>query len=148
MEQYMWIVWLVLLVLMVGVEAMGPALVSIWFALGALAALILSFIPGVAWWVELIVFVVVSTIALLAIRPISKRYFKRNTVRSNVDSLVGKRGLLQEEISPFNAGVCKINDVIWTAVSVNDQETITKDSVVEVVAINGNKLIVKKVEGK
>lgn len=151
MEQYMWIVWLVLMLVMIFIEAMGPALVSIWFAAGALVALILSlfsFIPGVTipWWVQLIVFVVVSTITLLLMRPLSKRYFKRNTVNSNVDSLVGKRGLLEDEIKPFNPGVCKINDVLWTAVSVDNKQTIAKDSVVEVVAIQGNKLIVKKVE--
>ncbi len=151
MEQYMWIVWLVLMLVMIFIEAMGPALVSIWFAAGALVALILSlfsFIPGVTipWWVQLIVFVVVSTITLLLMRPLSKRYFKRNTVNSNVDSLVGKRGLLEDEIKPFNPGVCKINDVLWTAVSNNDKDKIAKGSVVEVVAIQGNKLIVKKVE--
>lgn len=145
-EQYMWIVWLSLLIIMILVEAMGPALVSIWFAVGALVSLIVSFIPNVPWWVEVIVFVVVSTIALLTVRPLSKRYFKRNTIKSNADSLVGKRGLLKEEIKPYNPGVCKINDVLWTAVSANEQETIAKDSVVEVVAIQGNKLIIKKVE--
>jgi len=148
MEQYMWIVWLALLVIMIAVEAMGPALVSIWFAVGALVSLIVSFIPGVPWWVEVIIFVAVSAIALLAIRPISKKYFKRNTVKSNVDSLVGKKGLLQEEISPFSNGSCKINDVLWTAISVNEKETIARGSVVEVVAIQGNKLVVKKVEEK
>ena len=147
-EQYMWIVWLALLVLMVVVEAMGPALVSIWFAVGALAALIVSFIPGVAWWIEVIVFVIVSTVTLLAVRPLSKRYFKRNTIKSNVDSLVGKRGVLIEEISPFSAGLCKINDVSWTAISSDDKESIATGSVVEVVTIAGNKLIVKKVEDK
>ena len=148
MEQYMWIVWLALLVLMIVIEAMGPALVSIWFAAGALVSLIISFIPGVPWWVEVIVFAVVSLVAILAIRPLSKRYFKRNTIRSNVDSLVGRKGVLSEEISPFSAGTCKINDVLWTAICQNDKETIAKDSIVEVVAISGNKLIVKKVEEK
>ena len=123
-EQYMWIVWLSLLIIMILVEAMGPALVSIWFAVGALVSLIVSFIPNVPWWVEVIVFVVVSTIALLTVRPLSKRYFKRNTIKSNADSLVGKRGLLKEEIKPYNPGVCKINDVLWTAVSANEQETM------------------------
>jgi len=141
------------MLVMIFVEAMGPALVSIWFAAGALIALILSlfsFIPEVTipWWVQLIVFVVVSTMTLLLVRPLSKRYFKRNTVNSNVDSLVGKRGLLEQEIKPFNPGLCKINDVLWTAVGVEGKETIAKESVVEVVAIQGNKLLVKKVEEK
>ena len=152
-EQYMWIVWLALMIVMVIVECMGPALVSIWFAAGALVSLILSLfslIPGVTipWWVQVIVFVVVSAITLLALRPLSKRYLKRNIVNSNVDSLVGKRGLLEEEIKPFEPGVCKINDVSWTAISTNGKETIAVKSVVEVVAIQGNKLLVKKVEEK
>lgn len=146
MEDFMWIVWLSLMVIMVFIEALGPALVSIWFAIGALAALIVSFIPKVPFWVEIIVFVVVSAVALLTIRPISKKFLKRNTINSNVDSLVGKRGPLQEEISPFSAGSCKINDVSWTAVSSNDKETIAKGAIVEVVTIIGNKLVVKKVE--
>ena len=151
MEQYMWIVWLVLMLVMIFIEAMGPALVSIWFAAGALIALILSlfsFIPNVTvpWWLQLIVFVVVSTVTLLLMRPLSKRYFKRNVVNSNADSLLGKKGLLEEEVKPFLPGVCKINDVAWTAVSVDGKQTIAKGSVVEVVAIQGNKLIVKKVE--
>ena len=110
LEQYMWIIWLALMIIMVIVECMGPALVSIWFAAGALVSLILSllsFIPNVTipWWVQVIVFIVVSAITLLALRPLSKRCLKRNTINSNVDSLVGKRGLLEEEIKPFSEGL-------------------------------------------
>lgn len=131
---------------------MGPALVSIWFAAGALVSLVLSLfslIPDVTipWWVQVIVFVVVSAITLMALRPLSLKYSKKNnTISSNVDSLVGKRGLLEEEIKPFEPGVCRLNDVLWTAISTNGKETIAAKSVVEVVAIQGNKLLVKKVE--
>ena len=140
------------MIVMVIVECMGPALVSIWFAAGALVSLVLSLfslIPGVTipWWVQVIVFVVVSAITLIALRPLSLKYSKKNnTISSNVDSLVGKRGLLEEEIKPFEPGVCRLNDVLWTAISTNGKETIAAKSVVEVVAIQGNKLLVKKVE--
>ena len=53
-----------------------------------------------------------------------------------------------EKISFLNPGSCKINDVVWTAVALNEKEEIEKDEVVEVVTIDGNKLIVKKVEVK
>lgn len=148
MEQYMWIVWLALFVIMLVVEALGPALVSVWFALGALIAMIISFIPGVTWWIEIVVFVVISIAAFFALRPISKRFIKRNEVKSNVDSLIGKKGYVIEKISFLNPGSCKINDVVWTAVALNEKEEIEKDEVVEVVTIDGNKLIVKKVEVK
>ena len=125
-EQYMWIIWLVLFVAMLIIEAIGPALVSIWFALGAVIALILSFIPEVAWWIEVIVFVVISIATLLALRPILKL----------------------EDITYLRPGAVKIGDVSWTAIPVNKDEKIVENEIIEVVAVNGNKLIVKKVEGK
>ena len=148
MEQYMWIVWLALLVVMLIVEALGPALVSIWFAFGALVTLIVSFIPNVPWWVEVIVFVVISVATLLALRPIFRKYFKRNSFQSNIDSFKGKRGYVIEDITYLKPGAVKINDVSWTAIPVNENETIKENEVIEVVAVNGNKLVVKKVEVK
>ena len=91
MEQYMWIIWLSLFVIMLIVEALGPALVSVWFAFGALIAMIISFIPGVAWWIQVVVFVVLSAAAFFALRPISKKFIKTNEVKSNVDSFRGSR---------------------------------------------------------
>ena len=148
MEQYMWIIWLSLFVIMVIVEASGPALVSIWFALGALVALIISVIPGAPWWVELIVFIVISTATLLALRPIFKKYLKRNVVKTNMDSFIGKKGYVIEDIAFLKPGAVKIGDVSWTAIPVNENDTIKENEVIEVVAISGNKIIVKKVEEK
>lgn len=148
MEQYMWIVWLSLFLLMMVIEASGPALVSIWFAVGALVSLIISFIPEVAWWIEVIVFAVVSVAALLAIRPIAKKYFKRNIVRTNIDSFIGKKGYVIEDISMLKPGAVKIGDVSWTAIPVSEEITIKENEIIEVIALNGNKLIVKKVEEK
>ena len=146
MEQYMWIIWLVLFVSMVVVEAAGPSLVSIWFAFGALIALLVSFIPGVAWWVELIIFVVISVATLLALRPIVKKYIRRNDYKTNVDSFVGKRGYVIEDITYLKPGAVKIGDVSWTAIPQSMDETIVENTIIEVIAVNGNKLIVKKVE--
>ena len=148
MEQYLWIIWLVIFISMLVVEASGPNLVSIWFALGALVALIISFIPGVAWWIELIVFVVVSAASLLALRPVFKHLLKRNIFKSNVDSFQGKRGYVVENITYLIPGAVKMGDVKWSAVPQDKNTTFLKGEVVEVVSINGNKLIVKKVEEK
>ena len=148
MEQYMWIIWLALFVVMLVIEGAGPGLVSIWFSFGALIALLVSFIPGVAWWIELIVFVVVSVATLLALRPVVKRFYKRNNIRTNVDSFVGKRGYVIEDITFLKPGAIKIGDVSWTAIPVDNNEKILENEVIEVVAINGNKLVVKKVEDK
>ena len=148
MEAYMWIVWLALFVIMLVVEAMGPALVSIWFSFGALIALIVSFIPGIPWWVEVVVFLVISIATLLALRPLARKYFKRNSVKTNVDSFVGKRGYVIEDITLLKPGAVKIGDVSWTAIPQKEDEKILENEIIEVVAVNGNKLIVKKVEEK
>ena len=144
----MWIVWLSLFVLTLIIEASGPALVSVWFSFGALVALIVSFIPEVPWWTEVIIFVVLSAAALLALRPIIRRYIKRNKVSTNIDSFTGKRGYVIEDIEFLKPGAVKIGDVSWTAIPINKDEKILENEIIEVVAINGNKLVVKKVEGK
>ncbi len=147
-EAYMWIIWLALFVVMLLVEAMGPALVSVWFAFGALIALIVSFIPGVAWWIEVIIFVVISIATLLALRPIIRRYVKRNRYNTNIDSFTGKRGYVIEDITFLKPGAVKIGDVSWTAIPADKNETILENEIIEVVTVNGNKLIVRKVEDK
>ena len=147
-ETYTWIIWLALFVIMLGVEALGPALVSVWFAFGALVALIVSFIPGVAWWIEIVIFVVISVATLLALRPIVRRYIKRNNYNTNIDSFSGKRGYVIEDIEYLKPCAVKIGDVSWTAIPVDKDAKILENEVIEVVAVNGNKLIVKKVEEK
>ena len=147
-ETYTWIIWLALFVAMLGVEALGPSLVSVWFAFGALIALIVSFIPEVAWWVEVVIFVVISLATLLALRPVLRRYFKRNNYNTNIDSFTGKRGYVIEDIEYLKPGAVKIGDVSWTAIPVDKDAKILENEVIEVVAVNGNKLIVKKVEEK
>ena len=147
-EAYTWIIWLALFVAMLAVEALGPALVSVWFAFGAIVALIVSFIPGVAWWVEVVIFVVISLATLLALRPVLRRYFNRNNYNTNIDSFTGKRGYVIEDIEYLKPGAVKIGDVSWTAIPVDKDVKILENEVIEVVAVNGNKLIVKKVEEK
>ena len=61
---------------------------------------------------------------------------------------MGKKGYVVDRISMLNPGTCKINDIVWTAIALNEKEEIEKDEIVEVVTIDGNKLIVKKVEVK
>ena len=145
-ETWMWAIWLGLFVLALVIEAVGTDLVSIWFAAGALTALIVSFIPGVDWWIQLIIFMAISIACLLCLRPLVHRYLRRDLVNSNIDEMKGKKGLWIEKIDLLHQGVCKINDVRWTAISANEKDKIPAGSTVEVLAVSGNKLIVKKVE--
>lgn len=146
MEAYMWIVWLGIFVLALIIEAFGSELVSIWFAAGALVALIVSFIPGAAWWIELIVFLVISVTTLLCLRPLLKRFVMRNQVNSNVDELIHKKGKMTKACDELNHGEVKINGVLWTAYSSDEKTPIKEGSLVEVLAIDGNKLVVREIK--
>ena len=146
MEAYMWIVWLGIFVLALIIEAFGSELVSIWFAAGALVALIVSFIPGAAWWIELIVFLVISVTTLLCLRPLLKRFVMRNQVNSNVDELIHKKGKMTKACDELNHGEGKINGVLWTAYSSDEKTPIKEGSLVEVLAIDGNKLVVREIK--
>lgn len=145
-ENWMWAIWLAIFVIALVIEAVGTDLVSIWFAAGALLALVVGFIPGVTWWIEIILFFVVSIATLLCFRPLVHKFLRRDIINSNIDEMRGKKGLLVEKIDLLHHGVCKINDVSWTAIAQNDKDKIPAGSTVEVLAVSGNKLIVKKVE--
>lgn len=139
----MWIIWLTLFVLAIIVEAVTSGLASLWFAIGAVIALIISFIPGVPWWIECIVFIVISAVMLLCLRPLASRLLKREVINSNVDEMSGKKGIMTKSYDEYNHGEVKINDVTWTAIGAEEKVNIPVGSKVIVVAVSGNKLIVR-----
>jgi len=146
MEAYMWIVWLVIFVAALMIEGMSSELVSVWFAAGSLVALIVSFIPEVAWWIQLIIFAVISVASLVCLRPIIHKALKRTVVSSNVDELIHKKGKMTKGCDEFNHGEVKIGGVLWTAYASDEKVPIAAGAVVEVLAIDGNKLVVKEVK--
>ena len=145
MAEYMWIVWLSVFVIALIIEASTTELVSVFFAFGALVALIISFIPGVEWWVQLVVFVVLSGVSLAALRPLVKKYFNKEKRNTNVDEMIGKR---TNVIDVNNDGYpeVKVNGLIWRIEPVNEEEKLEVGQKIEVMAIKGNKLVVRKVE--
>lgn len=144
MEAYMMWIWLAVFVITVIVEASTQNFVSIWFSVGALVALCISgFCP---FWIEIIVFTVVSCVALIFTRPLVKKLMTTTERFTNIDEIVGKRVVCKEDISKFNPGEVKLNDLVYTAVLMEDSDkTISKGAIVEIVAIRGNKLVVKEV---
>ena len=145
MEQYLWIIWLSIFVLAIIFEATTVEVVSIFFCFGALVSLIISFIPGVPWWVQLIVFVVVSGVSMLVLRPLFTKILKKEKRNTNVDEFIGKKVTLFDQ---NNDGYyeAKVNGLIWRVVNINDEEVLKLNDVVEIVALSGNKLVVRKVE--
>lgn len=145
-ENVMIWIWLGIFVLSVVIEALEPGLVSIWFAGGALIAIILSIIPGVPFWVEIIVFLVVAFVLVFTIRPLAKKFFIKKETKSNVEEKIGEKCLVSKSISELTFGEVKLNGVIWTAIAKNKQETIDENTLVTIVGVDGNKLVVEKAE--
>ena len=147
MEQYMVWIWLFLFLLAIIVEAITQDLVSIWFSVGGLVALILSGFEFIPWYVETIVFIVVSLTAVICTRPLAKKLLNNALRSTNTDEYIGKKVLVRKDISKFEDGEIKIHDIIYTACLMEEEnETIKTGEVVEIVTLRGNKVVVRKIE--
>lgn len=144
LESAMLWIWLGLFVLAIVLEAATQDFVSIWFSIGSLICLIVcSWVP---FWVEIIIFSVVSFAALILTRPLVKKMMARSIRYTNVDEFVGKQLKVEKEITKFDAGEVILNGVVYSAILMEDSdESIPNDSIVEVVALKGNKIVVKKI---
>ena len=135
------IIWLVLLILFVGVEAATVMLVSIWFAIGALSALITSLLGG-ALWLQTVMFFAVSGLVLWALLPLRKKILQNKITKTNVDALVGTIGKVQEPIDNDNGtGRVRLGGLDWAARS-TDGKPIPAESLVRVDKIEGVKAFV------
>ncbi|MBQ9124645.1 MAG: NfeD family protein [Acholeplasmatales bacterium] len=145
MEAYMVWVWLAAFVLAIIIEACTQEFVSIWFAVGSLVSLIINTLVPI--WAEVIIFAIVSFVALILTRPLVKKMTERSARYTNVDEFVGKRVKVNKAISKFIAGEVKINGIEYTAILMeNSDEEILEESIVEIVALKGNKVVVKKID--
>ncbi len=132
--------WLGLMLVLIIVEAMTVSLTTIWFATGALVAFFLALL-NVQLWIQILVFLVVSVVLLVFTRPVAVKYLKVGSHKSNIDAIIGTKGIVLMDITEFATGQVKIKGQIWTAVSKNG-ETLLKDTEVVIEGIEGVKLIV------
>lgn len=139
------IIWAVVFVAALIAEIFSEALVSVWFCVGAVVALGVSFIPGMPFWGSTIVFVGVSALSFLIIRPLVKDKLFRLHAKTNVDSMIGRKGLVTKKITTFEKGEVKVDGVLWSAIKKESEEDIDIGKIVEVISIQGNKLFVKEV---
>ena len=139
----MTIIWLVIAVVMGVTEACTVQLVSVWFAIGSAAACITSLFTDQIY-IQVIVFVVVTAIALAVTRPLVKKLKRKRPEATNADRYIGKSAVVVEMIDNDHAkGLVKVDNEKWTARSVDGQLLEPGDRVV-VTAIEGVKLIVTK----
>ena len=145
MDTMFW-VWLAVIAVALLIEIVTLDLVSIWFSFGALIPFILAAVGGIAIEIQIAIFVVVSALLIIFIRKYAQKLlFKNMDAKTNVDSLIGKKFKMLETTDFEKNGSLKINDVIWTAVGENSEQ-IKQGAIVEVVKVDGNKLIVKEVK--
>lgn len=109
------IVWLALIVLFLLAEAATVSLVSLWFAAGALAAMLLCLL-GISVGFQIAAFLVVSGGLLALLRPLVRRYVTPKLTSTNVDAVIGSTGIVTAAIDNVAAtGQVKLGAMVWTA---------------------------------
>lgn len=136
-------IWLILFVVLVVFEIATMGLTTIWFAAGSLVAFFASLFH-VTWWLQFILFIVVSLIMLIFTRPFAVRYVNKHTQKTNIDSIIGQTGRVIAQIDNAQAsGYVVVNGLEWAARSA-DASVIEVDTMVKVKAIEGVKVIVER----
>ena len=137
-----WIFWLVLVIVLTVVELATTNLLSVWFVISGIVAMILSFfIDDVA--IVSTVFAVLGILLLFTTRPLLKRYLPTQRIRTNADRIIGMHGIVTEEIKKNTVGEVKVDGKKWSAIS-STKIPVGTDVTIE--AIDGVKVVVRKEE--
>ena len=138
LESYVWFALMVVFIIM---EASTVTMVSIWFVMGALAAMIVSLLGG-ALWLQVVLFLAVSALLLWGLRPVVKKHFTPKLEKTNVDAVIGAVGRVTEQISNVDAcGHVKLGAMEWAARS-TDGTTIEEGALVCVDRVEGGRVFV------
>ena len=136
--------WLAAMVVLLIIEGAVPGLVSIWFALGALAALLAAILHAPVW-LQVTWFVVVSVVSLILTRPLARKYVNSKTQPTNADMLIGSDCVVRERIDNLRGtGAVLAQGKEWTARMESGEASAEVGEIVKIVRIEGVKLIVKK----
>ncbi len=136
-------IWTIILVIAIIVEAVTIDLVSIWFAVGAAAALVGEMF-GMSQTFQVMLFTIISVVCIIGTRPLAKKYLRGNTIKTNLDRVIGKHCLVTQKITADNRGEIKVMGNLWSASSL-DNETIEVGDYAEIVSIEGAHVVVRKI---
>jgi len=142
---YHWF-WVALVIILSLIEVFTLGLTTVWFAIGALVMVFLSFLK-IPFSFQLLIFLVISAVLLIFTRPLAIKKLKMGREKTNVDSLAGKHALVIKKITEFESGEAKINGQIWTARS-EDSSEIPEGTKCEIMRVEGVQLIVRKLEAE
>ena len=144
MDLNMTVLWLAILVVLVVIELLTMGLTTIWFAGGALVATIASLF-GAPLALQVILFLAASALLLYFTRPIAVKYFNKDRVRTNAESLVGRQAIVISEIDNLQGiGQVNVGGMEWSARTRVDGVKLPVGTVNTILAINGVKLIVEE----
>ena len=136
------VVWIVIAVIFAVAEGLTSSFITIWFTIGAAASAVVAAVGG-SIAIQIVIFFVVSVLLLIFTRPILVKRLKLGKEKNYTEQLEGKTGLVIEEIKPFGSGQVKVRGIVWTAVGESEDFAAEKDSIVEIVRVEGVKLVVK-----
>ncbi len=137
-------IWLIILVACIIIEIVTMGLTTIWFAGGALLAAIAAAFSA-PLWLQILLFLIVSLALLYLTRPVAVKYFNKDRVKTNAESLVGQQAIVISEIDNLQGiGQVTVGKQEWSARNVDDNKALPVGSVVIVRAISGVKLIVEE----
>lgn len=137
------VIWAIGIIAFVVLEAVTYQMVSLWFAIGAVGGIIASAL-GAPFNVQMIIFIALSVVFLIALRPVSMKILKTRGAKTNVDGLIGKEVLITKDIDNINGvGEGKINGMTWSVRSL-DNAKIPANTTAVVEKVEGVKLIVTK----
>ena len=140
----MTVIWIIAIVVLLIVEGLTAGLVTIWFAIGAVAALICQML-GAPLWLQMAVFLAVSFVTLVLTRPLAQKHLNNRTQPTNADRLIGRECIVTEVIDNVaGTGAVTVGGRGWTARSVSD-DPISAESRAIVRRIEGVKLIVEPI---
>ena len=135
--------WLIIFVACIVIEIITMGLTTIWFAGGSLVAAV-SAAFSAPLWLQFLLFVAVSFVLLYFTRPIAVKYFNKDRIKTNVESLIGKQAIVISEIDNLQGiGQVTVGGQEWSARSVKDDVQLPVGSVVVVRSVSGVKLIVE-----
>jgi membrane protein implicated in regulation of membrane protease activity len=135
-------IWLIVFVVLVIIEIITMGLTTIWFAGGALVATLAAAVQA-PLWVQIVLFLVVSALLLFFTRPVAVKYFNKDRVRTNVESLIGQQAIVISEINNLQGiGQVTVNGQEWSARSTDEEAAIPVGCVVIIERVSGVKLIV------
>jgi len=145
MEQFAWILWIVLGAILIIAEIFTLGFVLFWFGIGALAAALIGWL-GFGFGLQFLIFAIVS-IALTAMsRTIFVNYFPQSedVLKTGIDSLPGQIGTVTiASKGALQEGAVKVYGSVWTAFPVDDETPLVEGEKVEVVRVQGSSIYVR-----